>query len=357
MFKTENLLLDSCERNLSFRFESTSFLKNNEYESDFATSLSGIGVMLKPTLEYYLNYNTRLNVGFFGTKFSGVNHFTNLIPIYQIHHKIIPGLELVFGSLYGNLNHGLSEPFYRFDLYYTNNIEYGLQLLHKSKYTESDVWLNWEKFIFEGDPFQEEFTVGNHTKLNFIKTKGIDIKGDLQVLLFHKGGEIDTYAGPAIYIFNGAYGLDLTLKTKHINYSLKPKLFWYQGLRLPNNPKSENYQPYNNGKGLMVSSDVDHKFMNFEFGYWKGEKFLSSKGESLFMSVSESSPNFHQANRKIFYSKLRLKRYLSDNLKLELRGNLYVDLKNDVLPDYSFGLYFIANELFFLKKLEDSRVK
>ena len=75
------------------------------------------------------------------------------------------------------------------------------------------------------------------------------------------------------------------------------------------------------------------------------------------MSVSESSPNFHQANRKIFYSKLRLKRYLSDNLKLELRGNLYVDLKNDVLPDYSFGLYFIANELFFIKKLEDSRVK
>ena len=33
------------------------------------------------------------------------------------------------------------------------------------------------------------------------------------------------------------------------------------------------------------------------------------------------------------------------NLKLELRANLYVDLKNDVLPDYSFGLYFIANEI------------
>tara|TARA_B100001540_G_C15700540_1_gene593651 strand:- start:941 stop:1102 length:162 start_codon:yes stop_codon:yes gene_type:complete len=43
---------------------------------------------------------------------------------------------------------------------------------------------------------------------------------------------------------------------------------------------------------------------------------------------------------------------MSDNLKLELRANLYVDLKNNALPDYSYGIYFIANELFFLQKIK-----
>ena len=43
-----DLLCDSCSKNLNFRFESSSFFKNNEYESDFATSFTGIGVMLKP---------------------------------------------------------------------------------------------------------------------------------------------------------------------------------------------------------------------------------------------------------------------------------------------------------------------
>ena len=68
------------------------------------------------------------------------------------------------------------------------------------------------------------------------------------------------------------------------------------------------------------------------------------------MSIAESDLDFHQDNRQLFFTKFRLKRHMSKNLKLELRMNLYVDLRNDVLPDYSFGVYFIANELFFLKK-------
>ena len=284
MFNTVEYLCDSCGRNLNFRFESTSFQKNNEYESSFATSISGIGVMMKPTIEYYFNHNTKVNVGVFGTKFSGVNQFSQVIPIYQIQHKVIPGFELVFGSIYGNLNHELAEPLYRFDRYYRNNVEYGFQALHKSKFSKSDIWVNWEKFIFEGDPFQEEFTVGNHSVVDLYSKDKLDIKADLQVLLFHKGGEIDTYDGRAIYLFNGAYGGDVVFKTKHLDYSLKPRVFWYGGLRLPAESDANNYQHFKHGSGFLVSSDVNHKFVNFECGYWNGYRFISSRGETLFMS-------------------------------------------------------------------------
>ncbi len=356
MFLTKEYLCDSCERDLSFRFESTSFQKNNEYESPFATSLAGIGVMLKPTFEYYFNSNTKANIGVYGLKYSGRNDFSQVIPIYQIQHKVIQGFEVVFGSIYGNLNHELAEPFYRFDRYYTNNIEYGFQALHESKYAESDLWVNWEKFIFDGDPFQEEFTAGNHTKLNVLKKERLEVKGDLQVLLFHKGGEIDTYDGNAIYFFNGSYGLDIKLKRENFNYNLKPKVLWYRGLRMTSDETANNYYPYKNGNGFLVSADVDHKYVNFECGYWLSEKFIAPRGETLFMSLSESDPTFFQSQREIFFSKLKIKRHVTNNLKLEVRANFYADLLNNVLPDYSYGIYFVANERFFIKKISKSKL-
>ena len=346
---TRDTLCGSCDKNLNFRFESSSFFKNNEYDGDFATSFTGIGIMLQPSMEYYFSKNTKLNVGAFVLKYSGLNNFSELIPVYQIHHKISNGFELLLGSISGNLNHNLSEPLYRFDRYYLNNIEYGIQMLHKSKYLDSDLWLNWEQFIFEGDPFQEEFTVGNHSNLKILNQKKAKINGDFQLLIYHRGGEIDTYEGPAFYIFNSGYGVDFSFKTKYLDYTFRPKYMIYGSKSLPD--YGENYLPFKRGDGFLFSGELEHRFFYFESGYWNANKFISSKGEYLYMSISESNPNLYQYNRQLIYGKFRLKQHISDNLKLELRANIYVDLKNKVLPDYSYGIYFIANELFFLKKL------
>ena len=349
IFSTRELLCDSCNKHLNLRFESSSFFKNNEYQSYFATGFTGIGVMFKPTLEYYFNMDTKLNLGVFGLKYSGLDGLSELTPIYQIHHKITNGLELIFGSLYGNLNHDLAEPLYRFDRYYLNNVEYGIQILHKSKYLDSDLWLNWEQFIFEGDPFQEEFTLGNHSKLKLFCRNYFEIEGDIQLLLYHKGGEIDTYMGPAFYMFNGSYGLDFYIKTNPIKYTIRSKFLNYKGEGLPERVK--NHKHYKNGSGILFSGDMEHNYFYLETGYWNGNKFVSPNGEYLFMSISESESEFFQDNRQIIYTKFRLKRHISENLKLELRANFYADLINNSMPDYSFGLYFIANELFFLKKI------
>lgn len=349
-----DLLCDSCSKNLNFRFESSSFFKNNEYESHFATSFTGIGLMLKPSMEYYFGSNTKLNLGAFGLKYSGLNGFSELIPIYQIHHKLINGFELVLGSLNGNLNHDLAEPLYRFDRYYLNNVEYGIQLLHKSKYMDSDLWLNWEQFIFERDPYQEEFTIGNHSKIMLLNRNKIEINADFQLLIYHRGGEIDSYVGPSFYIFNSGYGCDFSFKKRSINYTFRPRYLIYGSQGLPDS--GENYKPYKNGRGFLCSGDLDHKYFYIESGYWNGNQFISSSGEYLYMSMSESDPSFYQAERQLIYNKFRLKRHIGNNLKLELRANLYVDIKNKVLPDYSYGVYFIANELFFLKKISKNRI-
>lgn len=352
-FQTMELLCDTCAGDLNIQVESSSFTKNNEYLSKFAQGITGIGVQVKPTFEYYFNENTKANIGAYGLKYSGVNNLSQATPIFSIHHKICDGAEVVFGNIYGNLNHKLEEPLYRFDRYYTNNIEYGFQFLHKSKYVESDLWVDWDKFIFEGDPFQEEFTAGNHTTVNFINNDKFEFKGDIQALLSHKGGEIDTYEGPAIYLFSGAYGFDLRYKTEKFSFGASPKVFWYRGLRLPES--GNNFYHYKHGSGFLMKADVDHKNFNFKLGYWIGEKFIASKGEYLYMSVSEVDEKTRQVTRKLITAKLSVKRPISKNLHLEFRTELYGDLVNDVLPDYTYGFYFIANERFFLKKIKKRR--
>lgn len=351
IFNKRYLLCDTCSKNLNFRFESSSFFKNNEYESDFATSFTGIGIMLQPSIEYYFSKNTKLNIGAFGLKYSGLNGFSEFIPVYQIHHKLIKGFDLLLGNISGNLNHDLSEPLYRFDRYYLNNIEYGIQMIQKSRYLDSDLWLNWEQFIFEGDPFQEEFTVGNHSRIYILNQDKFKINGDLQLMIYHRGGEIDSYIGPSFYILNSGYGFDISLKTKHIKYTIRPKVFNYNSRGLPDS--GDYFKPYKKGNGYLLSSDLDHKYFYLESGYWVGNKFISSSGEYLYMSVSESDFNIKQDKKNLFYTKFRLKRHMSESLKLEIRANIYLELKDKVIPDYSYGIYFIANEVFFLKKIRE----
>ena len=292
IFITRHTICDTCSKDFNFRLESSSFFKNNEYESDFATSLTGIGILLKPTIEYYFNKNTRLNLGSFGLKYSGLNSFSQIVPIYQIQHRITNGTELVFGSIYGNINHNLAEPLYRFDRYYFNNVEYGIQMLHKSQYFDSDLWLNWEQFILEGDPFQEEFTIGTHSKLNIINKKNIELKGDVQFLVNHKGGEIDSYSGSSFYVFNGAFGWDFSFKTKRLSYTIRPKYLYYKNTGLPDNRDVFKY--YNEGNGVLFSGDIEHKYFYFESGYWNGNKFISPSGEYLYMSISNIANNLYK---------------------------------------------------------------
>ncbi|MEA1986719.1 MAG: hypothetical protein U9N76_04440, partial [Candidatus Marinimicrobia bacterium] len=148
ILETNKSLCDTCEKKIYLNFESTSFIKNNEYFHHFTKGYTGIGFFIKPTIEYYLTKNTKANLGIYLLKYSGVDNFTQSIPIFTIQHKLTKNTDLIFGNIYGTLNHKLEEPLFRFDTYYQNNIEYGLQLLHNSKYLQSDIWMNWDKFIF-----------------------------------------------------------------------------------------------------------------------------------------------------------------------------------------------------------------
>lgn len=347
-FNTKKSLCDSCERNISLQFETSSFVKNNEYNNSFTKGFTGIGTYLKPTVEYYFTNTTKVNLGGYFLKYSGLNSFSQITPIFSVQQKLNNQFEIVLGSLYGALNHNIKEPLYRFDRYYQNNVEYGLQVLHDSKNVTSDLWVNWEKYIFNNDPFQEEFEAGFVSEFVFSKNK-VSFNIPLQLLMVHKGGQIDTSPNPAISIFNGTSGLDLGYKiNENSRLSLESLLYIYQGLDLPQT--GVNSQLFNSGSAYSINLKYKNKVFNSSIGYWNANRFIAPKGEYLFMSISENNPTFTQENRTLLTGKVNFVKTISESVKLSFRTDAYLDMQNS---DFAFanGLYLIINENFFLKKV------
>ena len=348
-FKIKKLLLcDSCEQNLSFRFETTSFIKNNEYSGLYASGFTGIGFYLKPVFEYYLTKNTKVTTGIFLLKYSGVKTFSESIPIFSVQQKLFKGLDFVLGSIYGALNHEIEEPLFRFDRYYQNNVEYGAQFLYYSDFVESDIWVNWEKFIFKDDPFQEEIEAGTTSTFK-IMSKKFKVYAPLQTLIYHKGGQIDTSPDPAFSIFNGVAGLRFEYHTNKKNvFAFEPQFFLYQGLGLPE--KNVNSQRFNSGNALYLKFRYRNKYFNSMVGYWGGEKFIAPKGEYLFLSISESDKAFYEVKRQVATAKLEKRYILSKAIQIELMTDVYFDILNNDFS-FSFGLYFFIDESFSMGRI------
>ncbi|MDA3904454.1 MAG: hypothetical protein PF484_00095 [Bacteroidales bacterium] len=349
-FSSIEFLCDTCDRDISFRFESTSFLKNNEYFNDFSKGYTGIGFFAKPTIEYYLTKNTKATAGIYLLKYSGIDNFTQTIPIFSIQHKLTKNLELVFGSIYGALNHQIEEPVFRFDRYYQNNVEYGVQLLYNSSIIESDLWLNWEKFIFTSSPYQEEFVFGNNTQLKVYQSNKLNIYLPIQLLISHKGGQIDSSPDPVASIVNGMTGINLNYKINKTNkLGFEPLIFIYQGWGLPDS--GINSQAFKSGKALYFKINYKNKNFDSMLGYWSSDKFIAPRGEYLFQSVSDWNNTFSQDKRKLITAKIEIMKSVSKSVKLILKADAYYDVMNLDFA-HSVGLYFVINESFFISNVK-----
>ena len=350
-FQTYVPLYDSSGRTLNFRIESSSFFKNNEYFNNFAYGYTGLGFYLKPTLEYYFTQSLKVSAGVYLLKYSGRDHFTQVIPIFSVQYKMAKSLELVMGNIYGTANHQLAEPLFRYDRYFQQHIEYGFQFLLNTATIHSDLWLSWEHFIMVGDTAQEQLVVGNSTVFRVLRRpRGLSVSIPLQFLVAHKGGQLAPAPHkPMSTIFNGLTGLNLTYRfNEKSRITFKPQFLLYEGLHLPKSGEP-NAQPFKNGWGSYTTLTYQYRRLHVMAGYWYAERFISPHGEYLFQSVSEIYPSYSQEKRQLLTTKLWLAKTIYRSIKLEARFESYYDLKRHNL-DYSYGLYIVMNESFFLAR-------
>ena len=262
-----------------------------------------------------------------------------------------PHLDFVLGSLYGTINHKLIEPLFQFEKYYENNVENGLQFLYHNRYIESDLWVNWERFIFPNSPYKEEFTTGFSNTIKFTgeKNKWV-VFIPVQVLIAHRGGQIDTSSVKLETLMNAATGLNLGYKFNKgfIKYiGLENHYLIYNDLA-GNAPKlGEGYAIYSN---LRLSSAKFHLVL----GYFQGHNFVAPRGEPLFQSISQKDTAYVKTDRQLITGKLGFDKEIFDGIKLGVRFESYYDIEAGNF-DYSYSVNIVFNRDFLIGKFPASR--
>ena len=235
-------------RTLAVDVQSLAFFKDNEFGSDQATGYTLPGFWVQPRLMYQPLDAIRLEAGFHALVYNGANKYpcyayhdiaqwkgaqyqsgAHILPFFRAQAKL-RNLTFVLGDIYGGANHGVMEPLMNPEVNLTQDPEMGFQLLYDLPRYHLDAWINWQSFIFRESTHQEAFTVGfsqrialtaRSTSGRFDPSKNrstLNLYVPIDVMIQHRGGEIDDTSMGAQTIDNAALGLG-------VRWNVKGKVF------------------------------------------------------------------------------------------------------------------------------------
>jgi hypothetical protein len=336
---------------LNLRLRSTGFFKNNEYQNDFITGYTLVGINFEPVLEYHADRKATFRGGAHLLKYSGRDEFDRILPVLSLQYDRSDHFSLIVGTLYGTAAHGLPEPVFDFENYLINNYENGLQMLFKYPGARGDVWLNWEKFLKKGDPFQEKFTMGINTLFRLAGTSHFQLTAPFSAIFRHQGGEIDDTNLPASTRLNLSEGLRAELLFGEGFFkSMWVSHLYFQFQEI--NPGWQVAVPY--GSASYSRMGLETKIGSLESGYWSSHDFISPHGMPLFQSVSTEDPGFFLSYREMLVVKYQYQANLTDYLRLAIRIEPYY-LFDTRRIDHSWSVYLIMDEGLFLARTNHKR--
>ena len=338
------------KESLYLRIENLNFAKNNEYTGKFAKGATFFGYILSPKLVYYPTSNLRFEAGVRLQKYSGLSGFTNNTPVFSIHYQANEKWAFILGSLNQDDNHHLHEALFEPERYFTDKGENGIQILLNSKRIKSDIWINWEQFIFKNDPFQEKFTFGisaNFRLNNLDSDYALSIP--IQSLYTHRGGEIDASDDNKQTISTNLIGLSLK---KKINGS-RLKSWEIEALSFSFEDQSADAEfGYKKGDAMHLRFGISTKHSNLKIGYWQGNKFNSLKGSALFQSMSSFDKTHIRKERSLITAKYRIQKTITKGILIGGQYNLYLDMNSAGDLSHATSVFIRLNGDFFLKKLK-----
>lgn len=328
------------------KIDNTNFFKNNEYFGEITDGYTALGFHVTPQIEYILNPKLKIAGGVHLLKYSGRDEFTKAIPLLSIQYKPYKYLNMVLGSIYGTTNHGIIEPMFEFERYLNNYTENGIQFLWDSKRIRADLWLDWEQYILQGDPFQEKFNVGLSSRINLYKpSEKIDFTFDFQNMVRHEGGQVNKKNKPLYTVYNNATGISVNcyFKSKLINMiRVTPYIVNYQDL------SPTKTQLYIDGTAVYTTLEFFSDNLGLFLGYWYSEQYITPLGNPLFESISRDKWWVDNPVRELFMAKIYYQKNIYKGINLSFQVETYSDLLNGNM-DYSYGLIITFNDRFLLK--------
>ena len=388
--------VDSTQtKTLGIELEALAFFKDNEFDGNVQRGYSLPGVRLQPRLTYTPIDEIKLELGLHATIYSGANKYpcyvfhdiatwkgdqyqsgAHLLPFFRATARF-KSITLAVGDIYGGATHGFVEPMYNPELILTDDPEMGFQMIVDTKRWHSDLWMNWQSYIFKESSHQEAFTVGWTQNINVWKrtkedrTHSLDIP--IQLVIQHRGGEQDNTKMGVQTIANGALGMGYEYKApgNRIVTGVQAEVMALYCLQ-----QSGNLWPFKNGPALWVKASVDFiRDLSVTAGFFSAKDFCSLYGSQYFgtLSTKRAGGRFDGMNTGVIsveYSRTFANAYtIGANLKAYIykTGSLALPA-DDTHPEpytipgefrtpFSFGVYFRCSPSFVLKRFGSAKDK
>jgi hypothetical protein len=333
---------------LILRVENENFVKNNEYFGHYTEGYTLMGYYLQPALEYHVSKKLLFKAGIHLQKYSGVEGYSDVLPVYAGHYKFSKIGEMVIGKLNNNKNHQLIEPIFNPENQFMEPVENGIQFLVSGKKLRLDAWVDWEQFIFWGDTKPEKFTGGlsggyEVTNIN----SSFSVQVPVQMIATHVGGQISDYPEKMQSLVNLASGLEL--KYDFGGGFIKEVEITSYYLLYKDLTKKSGFG-FSSGQAIYPTASISSKYLNLKLGYWEAENFVAPKGSNLFQSISGHELGYYQKHRQMLTSKLKFEKAIHKKVKFMAMFETYYDLA-DTQFNYALGINLAFTPSFFLSNV------
>lgn len=322
---------------ISVNLYSSAFFDNKEFTGDIKKGYTIPGFFIQPTLNLEAD-KFIVDAGFHIIYAAGTDSLEKFVPVLTLSYIISPTVKMTVGNIDSRDNHLLPESLFKTERYYLNQPELGVQFkVNKPKF-KGDLWINWEKYIKNGSPFQEQSTVGLVTKLKpstFDQQKGL--YASLIALATHQGGQIDSTGLPVTTLVNLGGEIGHRFKLPLGNADAALGIAGY----LSSDKSPSPHTKFKNGSAIHPKFSMLWPNLQLELGYWYAKTFVNPRGEELYGSVSTIDSAFDQETRNLITMQLCFSKKINNQFNVSTGFNAYIDTKNGITEySYVFRLIF-----------------
>lgn len=332
---------------LHFRFENHNFFRNNEYQSDAIDGYTLIGLWARPVLEYYPAANLKIRIGGHFLRYHGINFIdkSNSIPYYSIQYNPFNKFEIILGNFDNSNPLYMPEMLYSPELFLFTKPPGGVQARYANNFMQSRIWLNWETFIQENDPFQEVFTQGASVAFFPVKTDFIHLSIPIHFTYHHRGGEIDSSDELIETLMNGSAGLQGVYEIDNWETGAEVS---YLGYRETTNNR---LQPFAAGHAGLARAFIKYNTVLISAGYWQANGYLSPKGSLIYKSYTSTNDGQSGRKRQLLESRFVLNIPVKYGVRFAVEADAYFDIITTKLS-YMYGIHLVFSESFFSRKIK-----
>lgn len=329
--------------------ENNHFFINNEYSKPITWGYTLPGQYAAPLLKYLTqDQSIQIEAGAYLKHYFGRRDPISILPIFTVQANLTPSIQLIIGTLKGNLNHQTSDLLLQNEYKYTHSPEYGVQLKHDSKKLWMDLWINWERFIVYGDTIPEQFTAGVSINVPLLTTlSGWKILSPIQTIIVHAGGEISSFMENGYTDINNLLGIELEKSGSSWldNWGAFAHYLHYKEF------KTIKLNAFPKGEGYHVGAFAQKQNHNFNIAWWKGFQYQSRRGNPLYQSAPVHDERSLFPTRYLLTAKYAYKKELSNNVTFSILCEGYYNLQYNNF-DYSYGVQLLYIPQFFLKNIQ-----